>query len=232
MPMSSWAVAMPAMMTVAATSAQTVAFAVFIGVASLVGGGDEEEGDAGEEHGGSEEDGQLAECLELCLGVVYFCLQEVDFPVERDLIAVHFVGVGDELGDVCLVFLAGVVEDGDVCLVFLAGLLEDADSGFDFGCLTFVLDDALHGVGDVLQGVFAPLFEAVVPVVDSVVEVAGIVLQGGDVVVDAGDVVDDALVVIDDGLDRSVAVVAACSAVALSLGGHCVVLPDWCGVGG
>lgn len=74
MPMSSCAVAMPAMMMVAATSAQTVAFAVFIGVAFLVGGGDEEEGDAGEEHGGSEEDGQLVECLELCLGVVQFCL--------------------------------------------------------------------------------------------------------------------------------------------------------------
>lgn len=220
MPMSSWAVAMPAMMTVAATSAQTVAFAVFIGVASLVGGGDEEEGDAGEEHGGSEEDGQLAERLELCLGAVYFCLQEVDFPVERDLLAVHFVYVGDELGDGFLVFLAGVVEDGNVCLVFLAGLLEDADGGLDFGCLAFVLYDAPHGVGDVCQGVLIGLVELGVPAVDPVAEVAGPVLQGGDVVVDAGDVVDDALVVIDDGLDGGVAVLASGGAVTLSLGSH------------
>ena len=69
--------------------------------------------------------------------------------VEGRLLAVHFVGVGDELGDCFLVFLAGVVEDGDVCLVFLVGFLEDADGALDFGCLTFVLDDAPHGVGDV-----------------------------------------------------------------------------------
>lgn len=215
--MSSCAVAMPAMMTVAATSAQTVAFAVFIGVASLVGGGDEEEGDAGEEHRGSEEDGQLAECLELCLGAVYFCLQEVDFPVERDLFAVHFVGVGDELGDGFLVFLAGV--------------LEDADGALNFGLLAFVLDDAPHGVGDVLPGVGVLLVEDGVPVVESAAEVAGLVLQGGDVVVDAGDVVDDALVVVDDGLDRSVAVCPAGGAVAFRLGGgHWrVVLSWWCG---
>lgn len=220
MPMSSWAVAMPAMMTVAATSAQTVAFAVFIGVAFLVGGGDEEEGEAGEEHGGSEEDGQLAERLELCLGAVYFCLQEVDFLVERDLLAVHLVGVGDELGDSFLVLLAGVVEDGDVCLVFLAGLLKDADSALNFGCLTFVLDDALHCESDVGVEVLRVLVVQEVDMVSSAAVLADFVLQGCNVVVDAGDVVDDALVVVDDGLDRSVAVCPAGGAVALSLGSH------------
>ena len=193
----------------------------------LVGGGDEEEGEAGEEHGGSEEDGQLAERLELCLGAVYFCLQEVDFPVERDLLAVHFVYVGDELSDGFLVLLAGVVEDGDVCLVFLAGFLEDADGALDFGLLAFVLDDAPHGVGDVCQGVLVGSVEAVVPVIKSEAEVAGPLLQACDVVVDAGDVVDDALVVVDDGLDRSVAVRPAGGAVTLGLGGHCVVLTWW-----
>lgn len=128
--------------------------------------------------------------------------------VEGRLLAVHFVGVGDELGDGLLVLLAGV--------------LEDADGGFDFGCLTFVLDDAPHGVGDVCQGVLVGSVELGVPAVDPVAEIACPLLQGGDGVVDAGDVVDDALVVIDDGLDRSVAVAAACRAVTLSLGvgGH------------
>ena len=186
---------------------------------SLVGGGDEEEGDAGEEHGGSEEDGQLAERLELCLGAVYFYLQEVDFPVERDLLAVKLVGVDEELGDGLLVLLAGVVEDGDVFLVLLAGLLEDRERGFNLCYLAFVLDDAPHGVGDVCQGVLVGSVELGVPAVDPVAEVACPLLQGCDVVVDAGDVVDDALVVVDDGLDRSVAVAAACRAVTLSLGG-------------
>lgn len=227
MPMSSCAVAMPAMMTVVATSAQTVAFAVFIGVASLVGGGDEEEGDAGEEHGGSEEDGQLAERLELCLGAVYFCLQEVDFLVECDLLAVHFVGVDDELGDGFLVLLAGVVEDGNVCLVFLAGLLEDAHGALNFGCLAFVLDETLHDVGGVRVDVLRVLVVPEVDMVGSAAVLTDFVLQGGDAVVDAGDVVDDALVVVDNALDCGVAVVAACGAVALSLGGHCVVLSGW-----
>lgn len=125
--------------------------------------------------------------------------------VEGRLLAVHFVGVGDELGDGFLVFLAGV--------------LEDADGGFDFGCLTFVLDDAPHGVGDVCQGVFVGLVELGVPAVDPVAEVAGPVLQGGDGDVDSGDVVDDALVVVDNALDCGVAVVASGGTVALSLGG-------------
>ena len=188
-----------------------------------MGGGDEEEGDAGEEHGGSEEDGQLAERLELCLGAVYFYLQEVDFPVERDLLAVKLVGVDEELGDGLLVLLAGVVEDGDVFLVLLAGLLEDRERGFNLCYLAFVLDDAPHGVGDICQGVFVGLVELGVPAVDPVAEVAGPVLQGGDVVVDAGDVVDDALVVIDDGLGCGVAVRPAGGAVTLSLGSHCCV---------
>lgn len=195
-------------------------------------GGDEvgEDGDGGD---CPEADGDPGELEEAAVGVIYLCLQEVDFLVERDLLAVHLVGVDDELGNGLLVLLAGVVEDGDVCLVFLAGLLEDADGGFDFGCLAFVLDDAPHGVGDICQGVLVGSVELGVPAVDPVAEVACPVLQGGDAVVDAGDVVDDALVVIDDGLDRSVAVLAAGGAVALSLGGHwCVVLPDWCGVGG
>ena len=125
--------------------------------------------------------------------------------VERGLLAVHFVGVGDELGDGLLVLLAGV--------------LEDADGGFDFGLLAFVLDDAPHGVGDVCQGVFVGLVELGVPAVDPVAEVACLALQGGDVVVDAGDVVDDALVVVDNALDCGVAVVASGGTVALSLGG-------------
>ena len=106
--------------------------------------------------------------------------------------------------------------------MFLAGLLKDADSGFDFGCLTFVLDDAPHGVGDVLPGVGILLVEDGVPVVESAAEVACPVLQGGDVVVDAGDVVDDALVVVDNALDCGVAVCPACCAVAFGLGfgGH------------
>ena len=128
----------------------------------------------------------------------------------------HLVGVGDELGDSFLVFLAGV--------------LEDADSALNLGLLALVLDDAPHGVGDVLPGVGVLLVEDGVPVVESAAEVAVFVLQGCDGAVDAGDVVDDALVVVDDGLDRSVAVVAAGGAAALSLGGHCrVVLPDWWG---
>ena len=134
----------------------------------------------------------------------------------------HFVGVGDELGDCFLVFLAGVVEDGDVCLVFLAGLLEDADSGFDFGCLTFVLDDAPHGEGDVRAVVFVRLIEAGIPCVEAATDVTGFVLQGGDVVVEAVDVGADLVVVVDDCLECGVAVVASGGAVALSLGfgGH------------
>lgn len=207
MPMSSCAVAMPAMMTVAATSAQTVAFAVFIGVAFLVGGGDEEDGEAGEEHGGSEEDGQLAERLELCLGAVYFCLQEVDFLVECDLLAVHFVGVDDELGD--------------SFLVLLAGFLEDANGALNLGCLTFVLDDALHCESDVCVHILRMLVVPEVDMVGSAAVLTDFVLQGGDVVVEAVDVGSDLVVVVDDCLDGGVAVLAACCAVALGLGvGH------------
>lgn len=186
-------------------------------------GGDEvgEDGDGGY---CPEGDGDPGELEEAAVGVIYLCLQEVDFLVERDLLAVHLVGVDDELGNGLLVLLAGVVEDGDVCLVFLAGFLEDADSGFDFGLFAFVLDDAPHGVGDICQGVFVGLVELGVPAVDPVAEVAGLVLQCCDVVVDAGDVVDDALVVVDNALDCGVAVCPAGGAVAFGLGGHCVVL--------
>ena len=169
---------------------------------------DDEVGEDGDGGDCPEGDGDPGELEEAAVGVVYLCLQEVDFLIECDLLAVHFVYVGGELGDVCLVFLAGV--------------LEDADGGFDFGLLAFVPGDALHGVGDVLPGVFVCLVEAVVPVVDPVAEVTGCVMQLGDGDVDSGDVGDDALVVIDDGLDRSVAVCPAGGAVTLSLGfgGH------------
>ena len=138
-------------------------------------GGDEvgEDGDGGDCPDGDADPGELEETA---VGVIYLCLQEVNFLIERDLLAVHLVGVNDELGDSFLVFSAGVVEDGDVCLVFLAGLLEDADSGFDFGLLAFVLDDAPHGVGDVLPGVGILLVEDGVPVVESAAEVTGFVL--------------------------------------------------------
>lgn len=180
-------------------------------------GGDEvgEDGDGGD---CPEGDGDPGELEEATVGVVYLCLQEVDFLVECDLLAVHFVGVGDELGDGFLVLLTGVVEDGDVSLVFLAGLLEDADGALNFGCFTFVLYDAPHGVGDILPSVGILLVEDGVPVVEPAAEVTGFVLQGGDAVVDAGDVVDDALVVAHDGLDCGVAVVAAGGAVTLGLG--------------
>lgn len=120
----------------------------------------------------------------------------------------HFVGVGDELGDCFLVFLAGV--------------LEDADGALNFGCLPLVLNDAPHGVGDVLPDVGVLLVEEGVPVVEPAAEVAVFVLQGGDAVVDAGDVVNDALVIVNNGLDGGVAVVASGGAVALGLGlgGH------------
>lgn len=189
--------------------------------------GGDEVGEDGEGGDCPEAYGDPGELEEPMVGVVHFCLQEVDFLIERDLLAVHFVGVGDELGDGFLVLLAGVVEDGDVSLVFLAGFLEDADGGFDFGCLAFVLDDAPHGVGDVLPGVGVLLVEDGVPVVESAAEVAVFVLQGGDAVVDAGDVVDDALVVIDNALDCGVAVCPSGGAVALGFGGHCVVLSWW-----
>lgn len=181
-------------------------------------GGDEvgEDGDGGD---CPEADGDPGELEETMVGVVYLCLQEVDFLIERDLLAVHLVGVGDELGDSFLVLLAGVVEDGDVCLVFLAGLLEDADSGFDFGLFAFVPGDALHGVGDILSGVVVLFFEAVGPDGKPGAEVTGCVMQLGDGDVDSGNVVDEAFVVVLDGLDRGVAVAAACRAVALSLGG-------------
>ena len=181
-------------------------------------GGDEvgEDGDGGDCPEGDGDPGELEETM---VGVVYLCLQEVDFLIERDLLAVHLVYVGDELGDGFLVLLAGVVEDGDVCLVFLAGLLEDADGGFDFGCLAFVPGDALHGVGDILSGVVVLFFEAVGPDGKPGAEVTGCVMQLGDGDVDSGNVVDEAFVVVLDGLDRGVAVAAACRAVALSLGG-------------
>ena len=183
---------------------------------SLVGG--DEVGEDGDGGDCPEADGDPGELEEAVVGVVYFCLQEGDFMVEGRLLAVHFVGVGDELGDGLLVLLAGV--------------LEDANGALNFGLLAFVLDDAPHGVGDVCQGVFVGLVELGVPAVDPVAEVAGPLLQGCDGVVNAGDVVDNALVVVDDGLDRGVAVVASGGADTLSLGGHCVVLSWWCGVGG
>ena len=92
--------------------------------------------------------------------------------VERGLLAVHFVGVGDELGDGLLVLLAGV--------------LEDADGGFDFGLLAFVLDDAPHGVGDVCQGVFVGLVELGVPAVDDALVVVDNALDCGVAVVASG----------------------------------------------
>ena len=182
----------------------------------------EEEDKDGECYGDPDSEVDPGEGDELLFHRLEIDTSDGDVVVQVRLLAVHFVGVGDELCDSFLVFLAGVVEDGDVCLVFLAGVLEDADGGFDFGCLTFVLDDAPHGVGDVCQGVFVGLVELGVPAVDPVAEVAGPVLQGGDGDVDSGDVVDNALVVVDDGLDGGVAVVASGGAVALSLGfgGH------------
>lgn len=132
----------------------------------------------------------------------------------------HFVGVDDELSDGFLVLLAGVVEDGDACLVFLAGLLKDANGTLNFGCLTFVLDDALHCESDVGVHILRMLVVPEVDMVGSAAVLTDFVLQGGDAVVDSGDVVDDALVIVDDGLDCGVAVVASCGAVALGFGGH------------
>lgn len=57
-----------------------------------------------------------------------------------------------------------------------AELLEDADGALNFSCLTFVLDDAPHGVGDVLPGVGVLLVEEGVPVVEPAAEVTGFVL--------------------------------------------------------
>lgn len=191
---------------------------------SLVGG--DEVGEDGDGSDCPEGDGDPGELEETVVGVVYLCLQEGDFLVERDLLAVHFVGVGDELGDGFLVFLLRAVShlvDGHLSL---AGLLEERERGFNLCYLAFVLDDTPHGVGDVLSSVLVLFFEAVAPVVESEAEVAGPALQGCDVVVDAGNVVDDALVVIDDCLDGGVAVLAACCAVALGLGGCHGVCPS------
>ncbi len=170
---------------------------------SLVGG--DEVGEDGDGGDCPEADGDPGKLEEAAVSVVYLCLQEVDFLIERDLLAVHFVGVDDELGDGLLVLLAGV--------------LEDADGGFDFGCLTFVLDDALHCESDVGVHVLRVLVVPEVEMVGSAAVLTDFVLQGGDGAVDSGNVVDDALVVVDDGLDGGVAVVAAGCAVALSLGG-------------
>ena len=132
----------------------------------------------------------------------------------------HFVGVGDELGDGFLLVFMGLAEQlisacGSGVNVHLlpTELLEECERGFNLCYLAFVLDDAPHGVGDVLPGVGILLVEDGVPVVESAAEVAVFVLQGGDGVVDAGDVVDDAL-------DCGVAVCPACCAVALGLGSH------------
>lgn len=114
--------------------------------------------------------------------------------------------------------LGVAVELGERLALVLAGALQDSDCALNFGLFAFVPGDALHGVGDILSGVVVLFFEAVVPGGKPGVEVTGCVMQLGDGDVDSGDVVDDAFVVVDDGLDCGVAVVAACSAVALGLG--------------
>ena len=138
--------------------------------------GGDEGGEDGERGNCPETDSDPGKLEETAVGVIYLCLQEVNFLVERDLLAVDLVYVGDELGDSFLVFLAGVIEGGDVCLVFLAGLLEDADSGFDFGLLAFVLADAPQGVGDARAVVIVCLVEAAAPCIESAAEVTGLVL--------------------------------------------------------
>lgn len=141
---------------------------------SLVGG--DEVGEDGDGSDCPEGDGDPGELEETVVGVVYLCLQEGDFLVERDLLAVHFVGVGDELGDSVLVLLLHVVShlvDGHL---LLAGLLEERERGLNLCYLAFGFDDAPHGVGDVLSGVGVLLVEDGVPVVESAAEVTGFVL--------------------------------------------------------
>ena len=168
----------------------------------------EEEDKDGECYGDPDSEVDPGEGDELLFHRLEVDTSDGDVVVQVRLLVVHFVGVGDELGDSFLVFLAGV--------------LEDADGGFDFGLLAFVPGDALHGVGDILSGVVVLFFEAVGPDGKPGAEVTGYVMQLGDGDVDSGDVVDNALVVVDDGLDCGVAVVASGGAVALSLGfgGH------------
>ena len=223
--MSSCAVPIPMMMMEASTQAQTRAFAVRIvrsvvmTVGPLSNDDDQKQDYVRQDGGGGEPDKEPTEPHEVVADLIDSGARKVQLSVHIRLAGVQALGVAVELGE-------------RLALV-LAGALQDSDCALGFGELAFVLDDALHCESDVGVHILRVLVVPEVDMVGSAAVLADFVLQGGDVVVDAGDVVDDSLVVIDDGLDGGVAVLAAGGAVTLSLGGHwCVVLPDWCGVGG
>ena len=150
---------------------------------------------------------------------------EVD-PGEGDELLFHLCEVGASDGEVVIqVRLLGVqtlgvaVELGERLALVLAGALQDSDCALGFGQLAFVLDDALHCESDVCVHVLRVLCDPPVEVVGEAAGLADFVLENGDAVVEAIDVGSDLVVVVDDCLDGDVAVVAACCAVALGLGG-------------
>lgn len=172
---------------------------------------DDEESEDGEGGNCPEADGDPGELDEPLIGFGELFAQELDFLLMGISATVHLVRVDDELSDCFLVFLLHAVRqlvDGDVLGVnghlLLGELLEDRERGFNLCYLAFGFDDASHAVADVASHVLHALS-------DGAFEFCKV---GGE-----------GFVVVDDGLDGGVAVVASCGAVALSLGGHCVVLP-------
>lgn len=210
MPMSSWAVAMPAMMMVAATSAQTRAFAVRMvrSVVMMVGPlftDDEQEQEYVPQGGGcGEPDKEPAEPHEFVADLIDSGARKVELSVQVRLLGVQALGVAVKLSE-------------RLALV-LAGALQDSDRALGFGELAFVLDDALHCESDVCVHILRMLVVPEVDMVGSAAVLTGFVLEGGDAVVEAVDVGAYLVVVVDDCLDGGVAVVAACCAVAFGLG--------------
>lgn len=217
--MSSCAVPIPMMMLEASAQAQTRAFAVRIvrSVVMTVGpsfNDDDQEQDCVPQGGGcGEPDKEPAEPHEVVADLIDSGARKVQLSVHIRLAGVQALGVAVKL-------------DKRLALV-LAGALQDSDCALGFGELAFVLDDALHCESDVGVHVLRVLCDPPVEVVGEAASLAEFVLENGDAVVEAVDVGADLVVVVDDCLDGGVAVVAACCAVALSLGvrgGHGVSL--------
>ena len=173
------------------------------------------------------------------------CCDEPDAeadPGEGDELLFHLREVSANEGEVvilarllCVQALGVAVELGERLALVLAGALQDSDCALGFGELAFGFHDALHCESDVGVHILRVLCDPPVEVVGEAAGLAEFVLEARDAVVEAVDVGSDLVVVVDDCLDGGVAVVAACSAVALGLGvggGHGVSFTGWCVVGG
>lgn len=166
---------------------------------------DDQEQDYVRQDGGcGEPDKEPAEPHEVVADLLDSGARQVELLVQARLLGVKLLGVAVELGE--------------RRALVLAGALQDSDCALGLGQLAFVLDDALHGESDVGVHILRVLVGAAVDVVGEAAGLAEFVLEAGNAVVEAVDVGSDLVVVVDDCLDGGVAVVAACCAVALSLG--------------